>query len=132
MFSSRGVQKGQLFVPDLLKSRNGHFTSSLPPKIDLEGIQGKIGKRVKKLSFQKKGAMLRLQNVAFIGVIWAANHQQDQPTLSWSIWTFSFLSKNHYILTSFASKAVNQAFWLRGQCFLARMSGNTFGLHLVT
>ena len=115
-----------------MESRNGHYLESMPPIFDLEEIQAKIGKCIKKRGFQKKEPMLRLQNVAFISVIWGANHQQDQPTLSWSIWTFSFWSKNHYILTSFASKAVNQAFWLRGQCFLARMSGNTFGLHLVT
>ena len=119
-------------MPDLLKSRNSHFTSSLPPKFDLEEIQGKIRKRGKKQGFQKKGPMLRLQNVAFISVIWVANHQQDQPPLSWSIWTFLFLSENHYILTNFALKAVNQLFWLPGQHFLARMAGNTLGLHLGT
>ena len=122
----------QFFVPNVMESRNGHYLESMPPIFDLEEIQAKIGKRVKKRGFQKKWPMLRLQNVAFISVIWVANHQQDQPTLSWSIWTFLFLRKNHCILTSFASKAVNQPFWLPGLYFLARMAGNTLGLHLRT
>ena len=122
----------QFFVPNVMESRNGHYLESMPPIFDLEEIQAKIGKRVKKRGFQKKEPMLRLQNVAFLSVIWDANHQQHQPNLSWSIWTFPFLSENHYILTSFASKAVNQPFWLPGQHFLARMARNTLGLHLGT
>ena len=113
------------------ESKNGHYLESVPPIFDLEEIQAKIGKLVKKPGFQKKEPMLRLQNVAFISVIWGANHQQDQPNLSWSIWTFPFLSENHYILTSFASKAVNQPFWLPEQHFLARIAGNILEVHLV-
>ena len=42
-----------------MESRNGHYLESMPPIFDLEEIQAKIGKRVKKRGFQKKGANVK-------------------------------------------------------------------------